>query len=158
MARRLTIKRVPTAPVAPGTARDLLLRTQWSGDRVGETLVCPTCGRERNDTALNGGHELPDAEGNGGCDQKRIIDAPPGGGVDFSRSSEAFPDTTGCDTCQLFETCSIRKGLDRQLLDFGELYFGITGLQANPGAPVRQKLMIAHALVAEVCEKWVERK
>ena len=158
MARRLTLKRVIRAPLAPGTARDLLLKIQSSGDRPKGTLTCPTCARRVDASLPNGGHELPDAEGNGGCEQKRIIDAPAGGCVDFSRSSKAFPDEIGCDTCQLFDTCSIRKGMDRQLLEFGETYFGITGLQANPGAPVAQKLMIAHALVAEVCDRWVERK
>jgi len=154
---RLKLKNQRTAPVVPGVARDHMRQIEWSGDRPKGTLTCPTCARKFDASAANEGHELPDGDGEGGCDQKRIIDAPAGGGVDFDRRSEAFPEAIGCDTCQLFDTCSIRAGLDDQLVRFGETYFGITDLKIIPGATIATKLMVTHALVAEVCGRWAER-
>ena len=156
--RRLNLKRKITSPVVPGVARDHMKKIEWSGDRSGGTLTCPTCGRAFDSSAPNEGHELPGADGTGGCDQKRIIDAPAGGGVNFDRHSEAFPEAIGCDTCQLFDTCSIRLGLDKQIVNFGHTYFGITDLEIPPGATIATKLMVSHALVAEACGKFKERK
>lgn len=141
-------------PVSPGTARELLLYTEWSGDRPGKTLRCPTCNRTRNPSLPNDGHELPDADGVGGCLQRRIIDEPAGGAVVFKRHSEAFPDATGCDTCQLFETCSIRKDYDFALIRFGPLYVGINDLIVSAGDSLPKRLLVSHALLAEVCDLW----
>ncbi len=154
-AHTLSIKRPPS--VDPGTARELLKSREWSGDRLGETLVCPTCGRVRDRSKANDGHQLPDADGEGGCLQKRIIDEPAAGAVVFKRHSQAFPDAIGCDTCQLHATCSIRTSYDGALREFGPLYVGVVDLEVSTGDPLRKKLLVAHALLAEVCGLWVER-